>query len=132
MPSAFLFSLFFPFSGGEAAGINPKLTDILHVCLNTGYAIPLIERRVIQHLEVIQFSILIQKLLFLFNVMEAYTAFAISAVECDFQHVFVFADNLSTGCSNIALGENWLFIPFAEWLQNFKLFDEALCQEVNR
>ena len=64
--------------------------------------------------------------------MEAYTAFAISAVECDFQHVFVFADNLSTGCSNIALGENWLFIPFAERLQNFKLFDEALCQEVNR
>ena len=54
-----LFSLFFPFSGGEAAGINPKLTDILNIRLNAGHAIPLIECWVIQHLEVVQFSILI-------------------------------------------------------------------------
>ena len=64
--------------------------------------------------------------------MKAYATLAISAVECDFQHVFVFTDNLSTDCPNIALGKNWLFISFAERLQNFKLFDEALCQEVNR
>ena len=112
----FRFSLFFPFSGGFAAGINPKLTNILYIRLNACHAIPLIECRIIQHLEVVQFTVLIQKLLFRLNVMEANTALAVSAVERDFQHVFVLTDNLSASCSDVALSENWLFIPFAKWL----------------
>lgn len=103
-----------PFSGGKAAGINTKLTDILHVCLNTGYAVPFIECRVIQHLKVVQFSILIQKLLFRFNVMEAYTTLAISAVERDFQHILVLSDDFST----VALTLLWANTGFSFPLPN--------------